>query len=402
LEKALSDITVLDFSQLLAGPYAAMMLGDMGANVIKIERPNTGDIYRYMPFFNKYLKNKVSPSFLAWNRNKRSLAINIKDSKGQKAIYKMVEKADVIIHNFRPGVMERLGYGYEKIKEINPKIIYACNSGFGTTGPYSSRPGQDLLAQGISGIMSLTGRKELPPTPLGTGIADQLSAYHLVYGILSALHYRTKTGKGQKIEVDLLSSMLAFESQEIISLLNLNETIDKPSSGIAAPFLGAPYGVYECSDGYISIAMNNFKTLVEVLGDLSLLEYDDIETLYEQRDEIFYKIEKITKTNTVDYWIEKMLAKDLWVSKINSLEEIDEDPQVKHTGIISSYKHKKAGEVKIVKPAVTMSHTNPDIESLAPEVGEHSKEILEEFNLDKNFIEELLNNKIVTSHPNFK
>lgn len=395
MNKALEGIKVLDFSQLLAGPYAAMMLGDLGADVIKIERLGTGDLYRDMTFFNKFINDKVAPTFLAWNRNKRSIAMNIKSPEAKEVIYQMVKEADVVIHNFRPGVMERLGYGYNDFQKINPGIVYGSNSGFGPTGPYSNRPGQDLLVQGLSGLMSLTGRKDSPPTPLGTGLPDHLSAYHLVYGIMGALIYKAKTGIGQEVEVDLFRSVLAFSNQEMTSYLNLDVEIERPDSGIALPNLDAPYGVYKCSDGYISIAMNNYEKLVKALGEPSLNRYNTSKLRYDQRDEVFNEIEKITITKTVDYWLEKLLSVDLWVAKVNHFDELENDPQVKHMKTITSYVHPLVGRIKTVAPAITLSKTPAEIKLPPPMVGEHTKEILEEFGISDCRIKELFDTGII-------
>ncbi|SHH84539.1 CaiB/BaiF CoA transferase family protein [Clostridium grantii] len=395
---ALEGITVLDFSQMLAGPFCAMMLGDLGANVIKIERTKTGDLYRYMAFGNKFMNEQAATTFLAWNRNKRSLAIDIKSSEGKEVVYSIAKKADIVIHNFRPGVMERLGYGYDDLKKINPKIIYASNSGFGPTGPYSERPGQDLLAQGLSGIMSLTGRKNSAPTPLGTGLPDHLSAYNLVYGILGALFYRERTGEGQKIEVDLFRSMLAFEGQELSTILNTDIQCSRPDSGIALPFQDAPYGVYECSDGYISIAMGKFDILAEVLEEPDLLCYNDPQLLYDQRDNIFKLIEGITKSNTKEYWLKKMLEVDLWVAPVNDIQDIQHDPQVEHMKSITTYRHPIMGEIKTVSPAITLSKTPAKIHLPPPMVGQHSREILLELGLTNEEIESLSSKNIITEY----
>lgn len=395
MNRALEGIKVLDFSQLLAGPYAAMMLGDLGADVIKIERLGTGDLYRDMTFFNKFIDDKVAPTFLAWNRNKRSIAMNIKTDEAKAIIYTMVKEADIVIHNFRPGVMDRLGYGYKDLKQINPSIIYGSNSGYGPDGPYSSRPGQDLLIQGLSGLMSLTGRHDSPPTPLGTGLADHLSAYHLVYGIMGALFHRTQTGIGQEVEVDLYRSILAFQNQELTSYLNLDVEVSRPDSGIALPNLDAPYGVYQCSDGYISIAMNDYSKLVQGLGDESLLVYDSNDIRYDKRDEIFYLIEAITKTETVDYWLNRLLSLDLWVAKVNHIKELEKDPQVKHMGTFTSYEHPEVGEVKTVGPAITLSETPADIRLAPPTVGQHSEDILLEYGFSHDEIAGFYTNNII-------
>src|SRR5262245_50444894 len=203
-EKALADGTVLDFSHLLQGPFATQLLADMGANVIKIERPGQGDLFRTLTFNNKWVGGTESPNFLAWNRNKRSLAIDLKSPEAKAVLYKIAETADVVIQNFRPGVMPRLGFGYEDFRRINPRIIYASASGYGEEGPYVDRPGQDMLIQGLTGLAAATGRGDGPPVPVGSGFSDQVGAMNLVYGILTALHWRHRSGVGQEVKVDLM------------------------------------------------------------------------------------------------------------------------------------------------------------------------------------------------------
>lgn len=396
MKKALQGITVLDFSQLLAGPFATMMLADMGAEVIKVERLKTGDGMRNITFFNSYFEGGDSPCFMAWNRNKKSISIDIKNQEARDILYKMVKTADVVVENFRPGVMERLGYGYEKLKEINPKIIYASNYGFGSSGPYVNRPGQDMLIQGLVGLTTLTGQNDNPPTPLGTGLPDMLSSFHLVYAILSAIIYRQNTGEGQRVEVDLMRSTMALESQEFMTLLNMPVNYERPNSGIGHPFQQAPFGIYACSDGHIAIAMSPFTTLVEVLGDNELLKYNDNKILFENRDEVFYAVSEITKTNTVNYWLEKMLEKDIWVAEIKDITEAEFDPQVKHMKAITSFEHKKAGTLRCVSPAVTMSKTQPTIESAPPIIGEHTKEILISYGIDQETINKMIDDNIIT------
>jgi crotonobetainyl-CoA:carnitine CoA-transferase CaiB-like acyl-CoA transferase len=396
MKKALEGITIIDFSQLLAGPFATMMLGDMGANIIKIERPSTGDGFRGMTFFNSYLKGGDSPCFMAWNRNKRSLAIDIKNPQAKDIIYDMIQRADVVVENFRPGVMDRLGYGYEELQKINSKLVYASNSGFGPTGPYVTRPGQDMLVQGLTGLTKLTGRKNDPPTPLGTGLPDMLAAFHLIYGILSALIYCARTGEGQHVQVDLMRSTLALESQEFMTLLNMPVKYERPDSGIGHPFQQAPFGIYRCSDGYISIAMVPFATLVEVLDTPSLMRFAEEQTLFERRDEVFGAIEAVTSTMPLEYWLEKMLARDLWVAPIKDITEVEFDPQIQHMQAFSNFEHKKAGILHCVSPAVSMSITQPVIEKAPPMVGEHSREILREYGVDEETISQMLHDNIVS------
>lgn len=388
-KKALEGIRILDFSQLLAGPFATMMLGDLGAEVIKIERVVTGDIYRGMTFFAKNIKDKQSPLFMAWNRNKRSIAMDIRNEEVKQLIYEMVKTADVVVENFRPGVMERLGYGYETLKQINPRLVYASNSGYGSSGPYVRRPGQDMLIQGMVGLTTMTGRKDHPPHPLGTTLPDVLSSFHLVYGILSALLYCHKTGQGQHVEVDLMRSTMALESQALMTLLNMDVNYERPASGIGHPFQAAPFGIYECLDGYISIAMCPFDVLVEVLEEPELLMYNDSKTCYDQRDEVFFAIEAVTKTKSVEYWLNRMLARDLWVAKVEDITDLEHNPQVQHMHAITEYEHGQVGAVRCVAPSITMSETPPVIEMAPPLVGEHTREILEEFHVEEETINRL-------------
>ena len=398
MKKALDGITILDFSQLLAGPFCSMMLGDLGANVIKVERVGKGDIYRDMTFFNEYLGEKESPLFMAWNRNKRSLAIDLKDPQAREIIFEMAKTADVVIENFRPGVMARLGYGYEDFKAVNPKIVYASNSGFGSSGPYVKRPGQDMLVQAITGLTTLTGRKESPPTPLGTGLPDMLSSFHMVYGILAALLHAEKSGVGQHVEVSLMHSTMALESQEFTTILNVKKELDytRPESGIGHPFQAAPFGIYACSDGYVAIAMGPFEVLVDALEAPHLMEYMDPQVRFDKRDEVFAAIEAVMKTNTCDYWLNRMWERDLWVSNIQDITDIENDPQVQHMGYLTEYEHKNAGKVRCVSPAVQMSETPAEIILPPPMIGEHTREILAEYGVSEETISSLFEKNAVS------
>src|SRR5690606_31219235 len=229
---ALSGIRILDFSHLLQGPFATQLLADMGADVIKIERPGKGDLFRSLTFRNKWVGGSESPNFLAWNRNKRSIALNLKSPEVHAVIMEMAKSADIVVQNFRPGVMKAMGYGYEDFRAVNPRIIYCSGSGYGEDGPYVDRPGQDMLVQGLTGIMAATGQADAPPTPVGAGFSDQVGAMNMVYGILSALYWREKSGLGQEVRVNLLAGMLAHQNQEMVMALNFNEDFQRPRSGI--------------------------------------------------------------------------------------------------------------------------------------------------------------------------
>ncbi|QBY00814.1 CoA transferase [Rhodophyticola sp. CCM32] len=380
-DKALSHITILDFSHLLQGPFATQQLADMGANVIKIERPGAGDLFRSLTFRNKWVGDGESPNFLAWNRNKRSVALNLKSPEARAMIMKMAEQADVVVQNFRPGVMARMGYGYEDFKATNPRIVYCSGSGYGEDGPYVNRPGQDMLVQGLTGIMSATGQSDNPPTPVGAGFSDQVGAMNMVYGILTALLWRERSGKGQEVKVNLLAGMLAHQNQEMVMAMNFNEDFQRPNSGIGHPGMDAPFGTYPTSDGWVTIAMSPYKTLVGVLGNNDLLRFDDPETLFAERDAVWRALAAETgKWNTEDL-IAALLEADIWCGEVKTHLEAAADPQVAHLGLMQSYEHPRAGTVRVVGPAVGFSDTPAEIQRPAPLVGQHTSEVLKEFGI---------------------
>jgi crotonobetainyl-CoA:carnitine CoA-transferase CaiB-like acyl-CoA transferase len=389
-EKALSHITILDFSHLLQGPFATQLLADMGANVIKIERPGAGDLFRSMTFRNKWVGDGESPNFLAWNRNKRSVALNLKSPEARAVIMKMAETADVVVQNFRPGVMARLGYGYDDFRAVNPRIVYCSGSGYGDDGPYVERPGQDMLIQGLTGIMAATGQASNPPTPVGAGFSDQVGAMNIVYGILTALIWRERSGEGQEVKVNLLAGMLAHQNQEMVMAMNFGEDFVRPNSGIGHPGMDAPFGVYPTQDGWVTIAMSPYRTLVGVLGNDELRRYDDPRTLFEERDTVWRAIAAETGRWTTPALIKALLEADIWCGEVKTHLGAAADPQVQHLGLLTSYDHPRAGRVKIVGPAVRMSRTPPTVERPAPLVGQHTREVLSEFGVSDLEIDRLI------------
>jgi crotonobetainyl-CoA:carnitine CoA-transferase CaiB-like acyl-CoA transferase len=271
------------------------------------------------------------------------------------------------------------GFGYEDFRRVNPRIIYCSGSGYGESGPYLSRPGQDMLIQGLTGLAAATGRGDGPPVPVGAGFSDQVGAMNMVYGILSALYWRERSGNGQEVRVNLLAGMLAHQGQEMLMAMNFNEDFQRPKSGIGHPGMDAPFGVYPTSDGWVTIAMSPFRRLVDVLGDESLLEYDEPRILFEQRDEIWEKLAALTRTWTTAELMDAMLAVDIWCGEVKTHLGASTDPQVAHLSAIGEYEHPIAGRVKVVAPAVGMSETPPAIERPAPLIGQRSREILSEF-----------------------
>jgi crotonobetainyl-CoA:carnitine CoA-transferase CaiB-like acyl-CoA transferase len=396
MNQALEGIKVLDFSQLLQGPYASQMLGDLGADIIKVERYGQGDIYRGMTFQNRWIAGDESPCFMAWNRNKRSIALDVKKTEGKEIIFKLIKQADIILENFRPGVMERLGFGYEDCKKVNPAIIYCSASGWGSDGPYLKRPGQDLLVQSVSGAVMTSGKKSDGAVALGTALCDQVNALNCVYAMLAALYYRERTGKGQEIKTNLLSSAIAFQMQDFFTIHNMGVVFERPESGIAHPGNPAPFGTYLTKNGYIAIAMNPFDKLVQALGDDSLLQYNDPQVLFDKRDEVFYHIQEITATKTTEEWLSVMLDLDLWVAQVNDQAAVAGDPQVIHNQTFVEIEHPKAGKLTVTNIPFTMSETPGTIKRPSPLIGQHGPEILAELGYSKSEIERLTEEKVIS------
>ncbi len=387
----LKGLVVADFSQLAQGPWATQMLGDMGADIIKIE-PKKGDWMRHYSYGNLYPKGE-SISFVSFNRNKRSIAVDLKDDEGNKIVRNIIAKSDILIENFRPGVMERLGLGYEEIKKLNPRLIYCSSSGYGSSGPYIKRPGQDLLAQSISGTAALNGKKGTPPVVTAVGQADLLTSLNIVQTVLAAIYSRERTGKGQKIETNLLNSIIGFHIQEITAYLYKGNNPERSESGIPNPWLGAPYGLYNTKDGYIAIGMGSVRKIAAIIG---LDKYDseefDSNNIIEGRDEIRNDFGVVFRTKTAGEWLTVLLENDVWCSQVNTLDDMVDDPQVAHNQMIIDYEHPTIGEVKTTGFPSYFSDTPQQIFRPAPLLNQHCDEILSEFcGYDKQQIDQYLN-----------
>jgi crotonobetainyl-CoA:carnitine CoA-transferase CaiB-like acyl-CoA transferase len=374
----LDGLIVADFTQLAQGPWATQMLGDMGAEVIKIE-PIKGDWMRHYSYGNLYPAGE-SISFVSFNRNKKSIALNLKDGEGLEAAKKIIQKADILIENFRPGVMERLGLGYEDMSALNPRLIYCSSSGYGSSGPYLKRPGQDLLAQSISGAPSLNGKKDDIPVVTAVGQADLLTSLFINQSILAALQARYTSGKGQKIEANLLSSIVGFHIQEITAFLHKGSSPDRSESGIPNPWVGAPYGLYHTQDGYIAIGMNSVQKLARVMG---LEKYNSeafiSNNIIENRDQIRFDFGAVFKTKATWEWLDLLLEEDIWCSQVNTLDDMVNDPQIKHNKMIIEIDHPSIGKVRTTGFPVSFSETPQRIYRPSPRLNENAEEILRDF-----------------------
>lgn len=311
----LKGLRVLDFAQFLAGPVAALRLCDLGADVTKIERPGVGDLCRSMVVNNQRLDGD-SLVFHTFNRGKKSVAADLKNAADLERVQALVAEADVLIHNFRPGVMERIGLGYETVREYNPRLVYGSVSGYGTTSPWRDKPGQDLLIQALSGISWLNGDADDGPVPVGFAMLDMATSAHLVQGILACLVRRGVTGQGGLVEVDLLSSAIDMTFEQFTCFLNDNHTQPRrPEQGNANPYQPAPYGVYRTMDGNLAFAMTPLTRVAEVLDAPQITKYSQGEA-FSKRDEIKRIIAEILESQSTDHWLGILEDAGIWCAPV--------------------------------------------------------------------------------------
>ncbi len=379
---ALSHLRVLDFSALVQGPMATQILGDLGADIIKFERPE-GEWSRHWGVGNGRTHGELD-TFLAYNRNKRSVAVDLKDPAVRARILELAETADVVIENFRPGVMDRLGLGYADFSARNPAIVYACSSGWGQTGPYAKRPGQDMLAQASVGLHFLQGMRDAPPTPIGIGVADMYTGMHLVVAILAALEHRRVSGLGQRVEVDLFSCATALQQQELTYFLSHGSIPERPTRNLGAVFVTAPFGTYATADGHLVIAMTPCPVLAVALDIPELARFDSNELMLAHREEIYDLVAARLATDTTAHWIETLLAHDVWTAPVQDYETLTHDPQLIHNRLLWEV---PVGQPTDGTPAPTFrtvgspfrfSRTPPSVRRGVPRVGEHTREVMEE------------------------
>lgn len=316
----LQGITVLEFCQYLSGPSAGLRLADLGARVIKIERPGTGEAGRKLAIKDMWMGDD-SLLFHTINRNKESFTADLKDTDDIATLKKLIAKSDVIIHNFRPNVMNKLGLGYAALREINSGLVYAAISGYGTSGPWKNKPGQDLLLQSITGLAYTTGNGTNGPVPFGISVADILSGAQLVQGILAALIRRQKTGVGALIEVSLFESMLDFQFELLTTYFASKRQPVRSNVSNGQPLLSAPYGIYPTAEGFIAIAMMDIHELGETIGCMELLQFAKEDT-FSRRDEIKEVLTRHLSQQTADHWLGLLQDAGLWSMKVLNWNEM--------------------------------------------------------------------------------
>jgi len=387
MTRSLSGIRVLDLTQVMAGPFSAMLLADLGADVIKVEPPG-GDSTRQMPG----AVGTDTPAFNAVNRGKRSIVINLKTIDGREALHRLVGPTDILVENYRPGVMESLGFGYDALAKEHPRLIYASISGYGQTGPARQKGGFDLIAQGVSGIMSVTGDPDGPPVKAGVPLTDLGAGLFSVVGILAALEARHRTGLGQRIDTSLVDAGVALSVWEAAEYF---AGTGVPVALGSAHRMNAPYQAFRCADGYITIGGANeriFRRLCEVLGHPewpSMPDFADNASRVRHREDLAARIEAITARQPRTHWLSLFEAHDIPCGPINDYAQVFADAQVRAREMVVEVEHPRLGRVRSLGSPIKMSATPADPTRRAPLLGEHTNEILTEMGMSEEEIARL-------------
>ena len=371
----LHGIKVLDLTRVLAGPYATMLLSDLGAEVIKIEQPGTGDESRnFGPF-----KNGFSLYFMSVNRGKRSVTLNLKTERGQMIFKQLLEQTDILVENFRPGTMQKLGLDYDTLKREKPSLIYAACSGFGQTGPYAQQGAYDMIIQGMGGIISITGEPEGPPVRVGTSISDITAALFTTIGVLSALHHRNQTGNGQFVDVAMLDSLVAVLENAVVRYFATGEP-PKPL-GARHPAI-TPFEAFASADGHIIIALGNdtlWAKFCEYVGRVELISDTRFQTNADRTDNhsaLFPILSAIMSQRTTADWVAALSTIGVPCGPINTMDKVVSHPQVQAREMITRIAHQITGEVAVPGVPIKLSETPGSVDTPAPSLGEHTTEVL--------------------------
>lgn len=374
-KKPLTGLRVIDLSRILAGPFAAMILADLGADVIKIEEPTCGDESRgFGPFTEGF-----SAYFISINRGKRSVTLNLKEKKGKEILKELVKKADILMENYRPGIMKRLGLDYEVLKQVNPGLIYAACSGFGQSGPLSTNGAYDLIIQAMGGMMSITGEQGGTPTKVGASIADLTAALYTVIGILTALHVREQTGQGQMVDVAMLDCQICFLENAIARYLVAHE-IPRPV-GSRHPSI-TPFQAFPTKDSYLVIAIGNerlWERFCKSIKRTDLLKDERFEVnakRNENYDALNLILEEIFRSRTTEEWIKFLEKEGIPCGPINSVDKLIDHPQIVAREMIVEIDHGSLGKIKMPALPIKLSTTPGKVDKPAPRLGEHTEEVL--------------------------
>jgi crotonobetainyl-CoA:carnitine CoA-transferase CaiB-like acyl-CoA transferase len=373
----LSGVRIVAFTHFMLGPAGVQYLADMGADVIKVETPGRGAWERGWAGGDTY-PNGVSAFFMLANRNLRSIELDLKSDEGREAAKRLVAEADVLVENFRPGTMDRLGLGYEPVREINPGIVYATGSGYGSDSPYRDLPAQDLLIQAMSGLASVTGSAEQAPVPSGVAIVDEHAATLLAMAILAALFHRERTGEGQRVEVTMLAAALDLAVEPITYTLNGGK-VEQPVERLGSAFHAAPYGIYETATGHLAVSVSPVAQLSAAFGYPPELEpYADPDIALERRDEIKRVLDPFFRAWSTEELVERLRAHGVWCAPVQGYDEVFEDPAVRHLDPLVEIDHPDAGPVTLLKHPIRYSSGEATVRRPPPSLGQHTEEILRE------------------------
>ncbi len=377
--RPLDGLLVVDFSQFLAGPSASLRLADLGARVIKIERPDRGDLCRELYISNLALDGD-STLFHSINRNKESFAVDLKNAADRERAHQLLTRADVMIQNFRPGVIEKLGFGYAAVSHANPRLIYAEISGYGQQGPWRDKPGQDLLVQSLSGLAWLNGNAGDPPLPFGLAVADLFTGAHLVQGILACLVRRSISGAGGRVEVSLLESTLDFQFEVLTTYLNDGGQLPRRSAfNNAHAYLGAPYGIYATADGYLALAMGSVPRLAELLDLPELRNYQEPGALFDKRDEIKRRLADHLKTRRTADWLSILEPADIWCSDVFDWDRLFAHEGFRTLDMVQELTRRPGVTLKTTRCPIRIDGELFTSPRGAPKLGEHTQDIIQDF-----------------------
>lgn len=378
--KPLEGLLVLDFALFLAGPLAALRLADLGARVIKIERPDGGDLCRQL-YINDLRLDDDSMLFHTINRNKQSYAANLKDADELARVKKLISRADVMITNFRPGVMKRLGLDFETVRVINPRLVYGMITGYGNDGPWVDKPGQDLLAQALSGLLWLSGNGGDPPTPMGLAVADMFAGHFLVQGILAQLVKRGSTGVGGLVETSLLEALIDFQFEVLSTHLNDGGRLPQRSEfGNGNAYLGAPYGVYQTADGWLAIAMNPLDKLADLLDVPGLRGVSRADT-FSRRDELKRELAARLKSQSNAHWLAILEPADVWCAPVLDWPTLLQHEAFKVLRMTQTVRRGTGSTHTALRCPLRLDGKPAYSELGSPAVGEHTQAINDEFGL---------------------
>ncbi|WP_109830908.1 CaiB/BaiF CoA transferase family protein [Reichenbachiella versicolor] len=379
MTKPLEGILVLDFSQFLSGPSASLRLADLGARVIKIEQPNTGDICREL-YISHVEMNGESSIFHAINRNKQSYQVDLKDEAQRSKVYELIKKADVVMHNFRPGVVDRLGIDYETVARLNPAVVYGEISGYGKDGPWKDKAGQDLVVQAISGLTYLSGNNGAGPVPMGIAIVDMLAGIHLAQGILSCLVRKGNTGEGGLIEVSMLESIMELQFESVTTYhMDGGEPTERTKTSNAHPYLGAPYGIYPTKDGYMALAMGSIPVLGELMSCDELLRFESFESWYDERDEIKDILSGHLKTQHTQHWLDILEPADIWCADVMNWDRLLDQEAFKVLDMIQEVNMSDGYKYDTTRCPIRINDELLTSAIGTPKLGEHNDVIEKEF-----------------------